>query len=108
MLLLRGVCSIVFGLLALAWPGITLVSLAILYGVFAIVDGSAALMAGFAGRAPGTTWWEMVLVGLLGLASGVVAILWPGLTALVLLVMIAAWSIAHGVVEILPPSSCAR
>jgi uncharacterized membrane protein HdeD (DUF308 family) len=99
-LLLRGVCAILFGLLAFAWPGITLLWLAILYGVFAITDGAGALMAGFSGREGGSTWWEMVLVGLLGLASGVVAILWPGLTAMVLLVMIAVWAIARGVMEI--------
>jgi uncharacterized membrane protein HdeD (DUF308 family) len=99
--LLRGVCSILFGLLAFAWPGITLISLAIIYGVFALVEGAAVLMAGFTARRTGGTGWEMILVGLLGLASGVLALLWPGLTAIVLLVMIGAWAIASGLFEVI-------
>lgn len=101
MILLRGLCSIAFGLMAFAWPGITLISLAILYGFFALMDGAAAVSAGFAARHERGAWWGMVLVGLLGLAAGFVALLWPGITAVVLLVMIAVWAIARGVFEII-------
>ena len=100
LVLLRGIAAILFGLFAFAWPGLTLITLVLLYGAYALVDGAFALAAAFTGAAkPVPTWW-LVLVGLFGIAAGLVTFLWPGITALVLIVFIGAWAIAHGIFEI--------
>src|SRR6188472_944642 len=66
LLLLRGIVAILFGILAFVWPGLTLVTLVLLYGAFALVDGVISLVAAFTGSAkPVPTWW-LVVVGLLG------------------------------------------
>src|SRR5215472_2987457 len=82
LVLLRGIAGILFGILAFAWPGLTLLTLVLLYGAYALVDGICALAAAFSGRAkPVPTWW-LIVVGLLGIAAGLVTFLWPGITAL--------------------------
>lgn len=98
--LLRGIAAIVFGVLAFVWPGISLLSLVVVYGVYAIVDGVFALGGGMAGGSAAPRWW-LVMVGLISLAAGVVALLWPGVTAVVLVLVIGSWAIAHGVIEII-------
>jgi uncharacterized membrane protein HdeD (DUF308 family) len=101
LLLLRGIASIVFGVLAFAWPGLTLVTLVLFYGAFALVDGVIALVAAFSGGAkPLPTWW-LVIVGLLGIAAGIVTFVMPGITALLLIIFIGAWALVHGIFEII-------
>lgn len=100
MLLIRGLAAIVFGILAFFWPGITLLVLILLFAAYALVDGVTSIGLAVAGRTDGRAWWEMMLVGLLGVAAGIIAFLWPGLTAFVLLLIIAFWAIARGVFEI--------
>jgi uncharacterized membrane protein HdeD (DUF308 family) len=100
-LLLRGISATVFGVLAMVWPGITLLMLIIIYGVVALIDGIAGIALGIRGGAGGRTWWEMILLGLLGVIAGAVTFLWPGLTAVVLLVVIALWAIIRGILEII-------
>lgn len=100
LLLLRGIASIVFGVLAFAWPGLTLVTLVLFYGAFALVDGVIALVAAFSGGAkPAPTWW-LVVVGLLGIAAGIATFLMPGITALLLIIFMGAWALVHGIFEI--------
>ena len=100
-LLLRGIAAILFGILAFVWPGLTLVTLVLLYGAFALVDGVLALIAAFTGSAkPVPTWW-LVVIGLLGIGAGVVTFLWPGMTAVLLVVFIGAWALVHGIFEII-------
>jgi uncharacterized membrane protein HdeD (DUF308 family) len=100
LVLLRGVAAIVFGVLTFAWPGLTLVTLVLLYGAYALVDGVCALAAAFTGGAkPVPTWW-LIVVGLAGIAAGIVTFLWPGLTALLLILFIGTWAVAHGIFEI--------
>ncbi|MGD9616553.1 MAG: HdeD family acid-resistance protein [Alphaproteobacteria bacterium] len=101
LLLLRGIAAIVFGVLAFIWPGITLITLVLLYGAFALIDGIIALAAAFSGAAkPVPTWW-LVVVGLLGIAAGIVVFLWTGISAIVLVMFIGAWAVAHGIFEII-------
>jgi len=101
LLLLRGIFAILFGVLAFIWPGLTLVTLVLLYGAFALVDGVTSLIAAFTGSAkPVPTWW-LVVVGLLGIAAGIVTFAWPGITAIVLVVLIGAWALVHGIFEII-------
>jgi uncharacterized membrane protein HdeD (DUF308 family) len=100
LVLLRGIAAILFGVLAFIWPGLTLLTLVILYGAYALVDGVISLVAAFSGGAkPVPTWW-LIVVGLAGIAAGLVTFFWPGITALVLIVFIGAWSIVHGIFEI--------
>jgi uncharacterized membrane protein HdeD (DUF308 family) len=99
--LLRGLAAIAFGVLAFVWPGVTLWALVLLYGAYALLDGVFSLAAAFTGHAkPLPTWW-LILVGLISLAAGVVAIAWPGITALALALLIGAWAVAHGIFEII-------
>jgi uncharacterized membrane protein HdeD (DUF308 family) len=99
LLLLRGICAILFGVLTFVWPGMTLLTLVLLYGAYALVDGVLALAEAVMGGAPAPRWW-LALVGLLGIAAGILTFAWPGITALVLLLFIAGWAIATGVLEI--------
>jgi uncharacterized membrane protein HdeD (DUF308 family) len=100
LLLLRGIAAIVFGVLAFLWPGLTLLTLVILYGAYALTDGVLAVVAAIMGPGgPAPRWW-LAIVGALGIIAGLLTFLWPGITALVLLFFIAGWAIASGVFEI--------
>jgi len=98
---LRGALAVVFGVIALIWPDITLHALVLLYGFYALVDGLLALAALVVGGnlVRDRRGW-LIVEGVAGIAAGVVAFLWPGITALVLLYLIAAWAIATGVLEV--------
>ena len=101
LLLLRGLAAILFGVLAFIWPGITLVTLVLLFGAFALIDGATALAAAFSGTAkPVPSWW-LILVGVLGIAAGIVIFLWPGMSAILLVLFIGGWAVAHGIFEII-------
>ena len=100
LLLLRGIAAIIFGVLAFAWPGLRLLTLILFYGAFALVDGVLAIIAAITGGAPAPRWW-LAIVGLLGIAAGLLTFLMPGLSALVLLFFIAGWAIATGVLQII-------
>lgn len=95
----RGVVAIVFGVLCFIWPIPTLSALILVYGAFAFADGIASIAAGFAGRQLGA-FWPLFLFGVVGVLAGLAAVFWPGLTATVLLLVIASWSIVRGVAEI--------
>jgi uncharacterized membrane protein HdeD (DUF308 family) len=99
LVLLRGICAIIFGVLTLMWPGLSLLTLVLLYGVFALFDGGLAIGAAIMGGTPSPRWW-LALVGVLGIAAGAVTLMWPGITGIVLLYFIAGWAIAAGVFEI--------
>lgn len=99
LLLLRGIAGIVFGVLAFVWPGITLLTMIIFYGAYALMDGVFAIGAAFRGGDAQSRWW-LILIGLLGIAAGLLTFLWPGLTALALATFIGVWSLIHGVFEI--------
>ena len=101
LLLLRGVAAIAFGLLAFLWPDLTLLTLIFLWGLYAIADGIIALWAAIASKggeiAP--RWW-LAVVGIAGIVAGALAFVWPGMTALVLLLFIASWAIVIGILQI--------
>jgi uncharacterized membrane protein HdeD (DUF308 family) len=101
-LALRGLCAIIFGILAFVWPGVTLGVLVLLYGAYALVDGVLAIIAALSKRqGSGLPWWALLLEGLLGIAAGIVTFVWPGITALFLLFLIAGWAIMTGIFEII-------
>jgi uncharacterized membrane protein HdeD (DUF308 family) len=97
---LRGVVAILFGVLAFVRPGITLEVLVLLFAFWALLDGIFALVGSVGAAEAGEPWWPLVLVGLLGIAAGVVTLKWPGITVLALLLLIAYWSIFRGILEI--------
>ena len=100
-LALRGLLAIAFGLLLLVWPAVSLAALVILFGVFAMLDGGLAIMAGLQtpARVPGRSM--LLLGGVLGLAVGCLALGWPRLTALAVLYLIAFRAILIGLAEVL-------
>ena len=99
LVVLRGVAAIIFGILAFAWPGITLLTLVLFWGAFALVDGVLAIIAAVKGGNPMPRWW-LAIVGIAGIAAGALTFLMPGLTALVLVTFIAVWAIVLGVMEV--------
>jgi uncharacterized membrane protein HdeD (DUF308 family) len=97
---LRGAVAIAFAFLILIWPSIGLTALIALFGAFALVSGLATIVGAFSAPTPGNRRVLLVIEGLLGVAVGVVVVIWPGLSALGLLYAIAAWAIAIGILEI--------
>ncbi len=100
LLLIRGLCGILFGLLAFTRPGITLVTLILFYGVFVAALGVIEIMAAIRGGTMAPRWW-LAFAGVVALAAGAVTFLMPGITALALLYIIGIWAIAHGLFEII-------
>jgi uncharacterized membrane protein HdeD (DUF308 family) len=86
--------------MALLMPAITLSALVLVWGAFALVDGVLALVAGVRIRDNGKPLWALIIVGLLGIAAGIVTFLYPGLTALVLLYIIAIWALVSGIFQV--------
>ncbi len=97
---LRGVVGILFGIVTLLWPGITLAALVLLFGAYAILDGLLMIVWSIGQRRPDSHWLTLLVCGLLGIAAGLATFFWPGITAVVLLVVIAAWAIAAGIAMI--------
>ena len=99
MVVLRGLAAIVFGILTLVIPGITVFALVILFAAYALTDGIFVLAAVIRGRSHARRG-AMIIQGVLGIVAGLVTVLWPGITAIALLVLIAAWAILTGIAEI--------
>ena len=98
-LAVRGVAAVLFGLAALIWPGLTLAVLIILYGAYAVVDGVFAIVAGLRAGS-GTGKWLFVAEGALSILAGLIAVFWPGVSAVFLLYIIAFWAIFGGLLRI--------
>jgi len=99
-LALHGLAAIVFGVLAFAWPGITLWALVLLFGAYMLVDGIFAIVAAVRAAGREERWWLLLVEEVLGVLAGLVAFLWPGITALALLYLVAAWAIVTGILQI--------
>ncbi len=98
-LALRGLAGVLFGAVALLWPSLTFAALVLLFGAYALLDGLLAIAAAARQRAPEHAW-KLVLEGLVGVGFGLAAFLWTGMTALVLVKLIALWAIVTGILEI--------
>ena len=102
MFLFRGFAAIIFGVLTLVWPKLSLSVLVLLFGVFAAVSGITAVAAALRNReVPG--WGLLLFEGILGILAGVVALVWPNITALAFLYLLAAWAIITGIMELVAP-----
>ncbi len=96
--LLRGIAGIVFGILTFAAPGISLAVLVLLFGAYAFVDGVLAIVTAIR-RHTTDRWVPLLVYGIVGIGAGVVTLLWPAITLLALLWIVAVWAIVTGIVE---------
>ncbi|MBS3652109.1 HdeD family acid-resistance protein [Pseudaminobacter sp. 19-2017] len=94
---LRGVIAILFGIAALTMPVVTMLSLALVFGAFSFVDGILTIIMAIRGARRGNSWVWLLLNGLFGILAGIVAFVWPGLTVLAFVLLVAAWSLVTGV-----------
>lgn len=99
--LIRGVLWILFGIFAFFQPGISILTLALVFGAFVLTDGVATIVSAFGGRHTNESWWVFILSGLAAVGAGLLMLFSPQITALVLLVFIAIWAIATGILEII-------
>jgi uncharacterized membrane protein HdeD (DUF308 family) len=99
-LALRGLAGVIFGVLTFLWPGITLFVLVVLFGAYALVNGIFSFM--LAAKAPKgyPNFGSLILAGIFGILAGLITFFWPGITAFSLLIVIAAWAIVNGIMEI--------
>jgi uncharacterized membrane protein HdeD (DUF308 family) len=99
-LALRGAIAILFGLAALLRPGIALQALILLFGAYVLVDGVFSVVGVFGGTRGGTPCWLVLVEGVAGILAGLIAFVFPILTAVFSLYLIAAWAIVTGIAEI--------
>jgi uncharacterized membrane protein HdeD (DUF308 family) len=104
MLLFRGIAAVLFGILTLVWPNLSLAVLVLLFGVFAVVGGITAVAAALRNKEE-QGWGFLLFEGILGILAGVVALVWPGIAALAFLYLLAAWAILTGILELVAPLS---
>ena len=98
--LLRGVAAILFGIAALIWPGLTIAMLVMLFGAYALVDGVFGVVDSIRYRDRIAHWGWWLAEGILGIVVGLMTLFMPGTTAFVLLMFIAGWAVAGGVMRI--------
>jgi uncharacterized membrane protein HdeD (DUF308 family) len=99
-LLLRGTAAMLFGILALRIPGMTLAALVLLFGVYALVDGVFDLFAAVVGWRHRENRWLLLLEGFIGVGVGIVTLRAPAPTTVALIFTIAVWALATGVLKI--------
>lgn len=98
--LLRGIAGIAFAVLAFAWPGVTLATLVLLFGVYVLVDGIGCLYGAVSGWRHREDRWLLLLEGIVGIWAGTVMLRTPVLTAVLLTMLIAVWALGTGVLRI--------
>ena len=97
---IRGIAGIVFGVVAFAYPGLALATLVLLFGAWVLIDGVFRIVGATAGRASDPDWGFHLIIGILGIVVGVLTFRAPGITALALIIYIAAWALMIGAAEI--------
>ncbi|MCX7564991.1 HdeD family acid-resistance protein [Sulfitobacter sp. F26169L] len=100
LLLLRGIAAILFGLATFVWPGLTISVLIIMFGAYILLDGIIGVVDALRYREGVDNWWFWLFESILGIVVGLLTLFMPGITALVLLMFVAAWSILGGVLRI--------
>jgi uncharacterized membrane protein HdeD (DUF308 family) len=98
-LILVGVLAVITGIIAIAWPSVTILALVILFAIYAFMAAGLQAARAFSSRSAGPVVGRLLLA-LIDLAAGVVALVWPGPTAYVLVIVVAAWALVGGFAEI--------
>ena len=97
---LRALAAVLLGIVAILLPGPTLAAIVIVFGIYAIIDGVLAIMAAVRGFRKKERWGAMLLQGIVGVIAGAIAVFWPGIGALALTYLVAAWALVTGAFEI--------
>jgi uncharacterized membrane protein HdeD (DUF308 family) len=100
MMLVWGVAIAIFGLCALLWPHLTLLTLILLFGVFAVINGVLGIATAIQARRVMASWWMALVAGVVSVIIGLAVLFWPHATAIVILYLIAAWAIITGVLQL--------
>ena len=98
-LILLGILAVIVGILAIAWPGVTILALVILFAIYAFIAAGMQAARAFTSGTAGPVFGHLLL-GLIDLAAGVVALVWPAPTAFVLVIVVAAWALVGGFAEV--------
>jgi uncharacterized membrane protein HdeD (DUF308 family) len=98
-IVVRAVLALAFGLVALFWPDLTVLALAIAFGIYAILEGVASVIDAVRNR-DRSRWWLGLLGGLASVVAGVLALIWPSITALILAVVVGIWAVVAGAAQI--------
>jgi uncharacterized membrane protein HdeD (DUF308 family) len=102
MFLVRGIAAVLFGVIALVWPKMTLAVLVFAFGLFAVISGITAVVAALRNTDyPG--WGFLLFEGILGILAGAIALVWPGITALAFIYLLAGWAIFTGILALVAP-----
>ena len=96
---LRGLAGILFGIITFVSPGISLAALVLVYGAYAFADGVLSVVSAVRRRGA-DRWWLLLLQGIVGIGAGIVTLLLPGITAIALLFVIAAWALVGGALQV--------
>ena len=107
-LALRGLAAVIFGLLLFVWPFISLAVLVLLFGAYAMADGLFSIVATATVPANSSRWWSLLIGGVLSFIVGLMTFIWPGITALALLYLIALRAVVIGVIEIVAANRLRR
>ena len=99
-LLIRGLVAIALGIVTFAWPGITLAALVLVFGAYALLDGVVSIVGAWKAARAHERWGALIFEGIAGIAAAVVTAIIPGLTAIALVYLIAAWALVTGALEI--------
>ena len=99
-LTIRGIVAILFGVFTFFWPAITLTVLALVFGAYALIDGVFNIVSAFRGGRAQERWWVLLLEGIVSLGAGLVTFLWPGITVVALIYVLAAWAVLTGLLEL--------
>src|SRR5579871_3348971 len=98
-LALRGVIAIIFGLLVIVTPLLTLQALILFLSAYLLVDGLSNIFAAFQNRTHNDRWWVTLIEGIVSVIAGILTFLWPGITALTILYIVSAWAVVTGIFE---------
>lgn len=96
----RGLLAIAFGIAAFVWPGVTMLALVLVFAAYALIDGVLSIVLAVRGARQGERWGLLLLGGILSIAASIASVLWPGLTVVVFVLILAFWAVFTGAVVI--------
>ena len=97
----QGLLSIIFGIVIFAWPGLTLAIFIYAYAFYLLINGLVGFFHSFSSRKTNSAWWVYLLDAILSIIIGLAILFWPGITALVVVYIVAAWAMIAGILKVL-------